>query len=136
MELFLIWKIKKIMKTPEHHQAVMPYLIVKTAKKFLDFTETVFGAKLTYSEQREEGTAIRHAEIQIGGSTIMFADATEQFSPQTASLFIYVPDADIAYQKALDHGAVSVMPLLDKDYGRTCGVKDTCGNTWWITAVK
>ncbi|MBX2925827.1 MAG: hypothetical protein KF746_26770 [Chitinophagaceae bacterium] len=67
------------MKIPEHYQAVMPYLIVKTARKFIDFTEAVFGARVIHTEKGEDGTTIKHAEVQIEGSTIMFADATEQF---------------------------------------------------------
>lgn len=124
------------MKIPEQHQAVMPYLILKGTKKFIDFVETVFGAKLINTVYREDGKTIMHAEIQIEGSTIMFAEANEQYPQQTAHLFVYVADADISYQKALDHGAISVMSLSNQDYGRTCGVKDLCGNTWWITAVR
>ena len=40
-----------------------------------------------------------------------------------------------ADEKALQAGATSVMPPADQDYGRSCGVKDPCGNTWWITSV-
>jgi len=49
---------------------------------------------------------------------------------------VYVEDADAAYKLALDNGATSLMPPADQDYGRTCGVKDPFGNTWWITSVK
>jgi len=28
------------------------------------------------------------------------------------------------------------MQLSDQSYGRTCGVKDPCGNSWWITSVE
>lgn len=124
------------MNIPKEHQAVMPYLILKGAKRFSDFAETVFDAKRLHVSHREDGKTIMHAEVQIEDSTIMFADSTEQYPQQTANLFVYVTDADTSYQKALDHGAISVMPLSDKDYGRTCGIKDPCGNTWWITSVK
>jgi uncharacterized glyoxalase superfamily protein PhnB len=80
-------------------------------------------------------SGIRHAELQIAGSTIMFTNATEQWPPQTANLFVYVENADSAYARALEAGASSVMDLSDQHYGRTCGVKDPTGNTWWITSV-
>jgi len=53
-------------------------------------------------------------------------------------LFIYVHDADLTYKKALAAGAATVPgnEPSDKDYGRTCGVTDPFGNTWWITSVK
>lgn len=124
------------MNIPQEHQAVMPYLILKGAKKFVDFTETVFGAKVIHTTLRDDGKTVMHAEVQIEGSTIMFAESTDQYAQQTSNMFVYVSDADASYQKALDHGAVSVMPPSDKEYGRACGVKDPCGNTWWITGVK
>jgi uncharacterized glyoxalase superfamily protein PhnB len=66
----------------------------------------------------------------------MFCDATDQWKPQTANMFIYVPDADVTYNKALEEGATSVMPPVDQNYGRACGVIDPFGNTWCITSIK
>lgn len=120
---------------PDGHQSVMPYLIVNNATAFLSFMQEVFGATERYKEMRDEQT-IRHAEAVIGNSTIMFADSIPDWEPSPAGLFIYVVDADSAYKKALDLGATSIMPIEDKDYGRTCGIKDPFGNTWWITSVK
>jgi uncharacterized glyoxalase superfamily protein PhnB len=77
-----------------------------------------------------------HSEINISGSTIMFCDAPDQWRTATANLFVYVDDADKAYQRAIENGATTVMELSDQDYGRTCGVTDPCGNTWWITSIK
>ncbi|WP_344980190.1 VOC family protein [Compostibacter hankyongensis] len=125
------------MKIPAGYQTVMPYLIVAGAEKLIDFTQAVFEAKVTHRTMRdEEKNIIMHAEIMIGDSTIMFADATEQYAPQTAGMFVYVEDADEAYQKALDAGAVSVLEPADQSYGRSCGVTDPLGNTWWITSEK
>jgi uncharacterized glyoxalase superfamily protein PhnB len=74
--------------------------------------------------------------MQIDGSTIMLADATEQWKEQTANLFVYVENADKAYNTALENGATSLMELSDQSYGRTCGVTDPVGNVWWITSMK
>ncbi len=121
-------------KIPEGYQAVMPYLIVQNAKGFQHFTQQVFGATEKYKEMRDE-KLIRHAEVKIGESTIMFADATEEFEPSTAGMFIYVDNADEAYQRAMEAGATSLQEPADQSYGRSCGVKDPYGNTWWITSV-
>src|SRR6187402_511331 len=101
------------MKLPTGHQVVMPYLMVKGALKFLDFTKTVFDARLTTDmhKLREDGATVIHSEITIGGSTIMFTDATEQWREQTANLFVYVDNADETYQRAIDAGATTVMGL-------------------------
>lgn len=125
------------MNIPQGHQVVMPYLMLHGALRFIDFTKKVFDAVLTESmhKVRDDGAGVIHSEITIGGSTIMFTDATQEWKEQTANLFIYVDNADTTYQKALDAGATSVMGLSDQDYGRTCGVQDPFGNVWWITSV-
>lgn len=119
---------------PKGYNTVMPYLIVNNANEFLKFTQAVFGATEKMKVMRDEHT-IMHAEILIGESCIMFAGATEEFSVQNAGLYINVADADATYQKALDAGATSVMPPVDQEYGRSGGVKDPSGNTWWITST-
>ena len=122
------------MNIPTNYQTVMPYLIIKDAVKFLQFTENVFGA--TENEKNlamRNSDIIMHAEIMIGGSTIMFADSNEQFSPRNAGLFVYVEDADATYKKALEEGANAVTQMSTQPYGRSGGIEDPFGNTWWIT---
>lgn len=115
---------------------MMPYLMLRGALKFVEFTENVFDAKLvTAMHKLRESGAVMHSEIIIGGSTIMFSDATEQWKEQTANLFVYVDNADVRYKKAIEAGAKTVMELSNQDYGRTCGIEDPFGNVWWITAV-
>lgn len=123
------------MNIPEGYQAVMPYLILKNAEKFIDFTHKVFDAKVLNKHLREDGHTIMHAEVNISGSIIMFAESTEQYAVQTANLFVYVDNADATYAAALKNGATSVNELADQPYGRSGGVKDPNGNTWWITSA-
>ncbi|TXK49003.1 VOC family protein [Pontibacter qinzhouensis] len=122
------------MEIPKTHQNVMPYLMLAGANKFKAFVSAVFGAQETYSAMRD-ADHIMHAEVQLNGSTIMYCDATEQWKPQTANLFVYVEDANQTYQLALDNGASSVTEPADQEYGRSCGVTDPTGNVWWITSV-
>lgn len=125
------------MKLPAGHQAVMTYLMLEDTTAFIDFTKKVFGAQLSFMKQREDDPSkVMHAEITIGGITIMMADTTAQWGRQTANMFVYVPDADETYRWALDAGAQNVMEPADQSYGRSCGVTDPQGNTWWITSVK
>lgn len=125
------------MNLPKGHQVVMPYLMVNGALKFIDFVKVVFYAELTTNmhKLREDGATVIHSEITIGGSTIMFTDASEQWKEQTANLFVYVDNADDTFKRAIDHGATILMELSNQDYGRTCGVTDPFGNVWWITSV-
>jgi uncharacterized glyoxalase superfamily protein PhnB len=119
---------------PAGQNTVMPYLILKHAPAFLEFARTVFNAR-EGEIHRHSDNSIMHGQIIVGDSTIMFADSGEQWPPMTAGLFVYVADADDSYDKALAAGGTTVMGLSDQEYGRTCGVKDPCGNTWWITSL-
>ncbi len=118
---------------PEGYNQVMPYLIVENAAAFMEFTQKVFGAEEKFKAMRDE-KLIMHAEISIGSSVIMIADATESYKPQPAGLFVYVDDCDTTYNNALANGATSVSVPADQSYGRSAGVKDAFGNTWWITS--
>ncbi len=123
------------MNLPINHQTIMPYLILDGASEFIDFTQKVFDSeKSNTNVLRNDGT-IMHAEIILHGSTIMVADQTKDWTKHNSNLFVYVPNADETYQKALDHGATNLMGLSNQDYGRTCGVTDPFGNVWWITSV-
>lgn len=121
---------------PQNHQQVIPYLILRQPTKFLLFTKEVFDAKELDIIYHEDKTTIMHAEIMIGDSVIMFASTTEQYAEQVAGLFIYVDDADAHFEKALAHGARSIKEPSDECYGRSSGILDPCGNTWWITKAE
>jgi PhnB protein len=124
------------MKLPVGHQTIMPYLILEGALQFIDFTKNVFNAETSGQQSLRHDGTVMHAEIHIDGSTIMVTDASEDWKKQTANLFVYVPDADATFEKAIRANATVLMPPSDQDYGRASGVTDPFGNVWWITAVK
>lgn len=123
------------MNIPHGHQRIMPYLMIQEAAQFIDFTQTVFDASLSFKKMREDNQTIMHAEIMIGESTIMFTESVEEWGKATAHLFVYVENADECFHKALEAGATEVLALRDQDYGRSGGVADPFGNVWWITSV-
>lgn len=73
-----------------------------------------------------------HGEIMIGEHVIMFSDAVDELPLCTSGIFIYVHNADATYEKALEEGAVSLMPVTDNPYGRSGGILDPFGNSWWM----
>ena len=121
-------------KIPPNYQTIMPYLIIPDASGFITFTQKVFNAIETHKTMRDE-KIIMHGEIMIDDCTIMFADCTEMFKPRTAGMFLYVINADETYKKALELGATSIQKPSDQPYGRSCGILDAFGNTWWITSL-
>jgi PhnB protein len=79
-----------------------------------------------------------HIEVQIGDSFLLLATGDPLPAEATeGSIYLYVPDVDAAYRHALKCGAKSVAPPEDKPYAeRAAGVKDSSGNTWWISTYK
>ncbi len=122
------------MKIPEGYQALMPYLILSNAHDFLAFAREAFNAKEKMTVNHEDGN-LMHAELWFGESVLMIGGSSAEYPPNTSGMMIYVEDADSAYRKAIQLGAVSLMEPEDKEYGRSCGVRDPWGNTWWITSV-
>ncbi len=121
------------MNIPEGHQAVMPYLMMEDAAGFIEFIKNAFDAEMTHESMRDG--IIGHCEARISGGTIMFSQSRDEWKPATANIFVYVPDADEVYRKAISAGASSVMDMADQDYGRSGGFKDPSGNVWWVTSA-
>ena len=114
-------------------QTVVPYLIIPKADKFFGFVKEVFDGQET-AKFLTPDNFVMHGEVNIGGSTIMFGDTKDEWEPQPAGLYINVENADETFKKALNNGATVVQEITDKDYGRTGGIKDPFGNTWWLVS--
>ncbi len=118
---------------PEGYHTITPLLIVKQAARFIDFLKQAFGAEERGRFARPDGQ-IMHAEVKVGDSILMLADASEQFPAQPAALCLYVPDADAVYRSAVQAGATSLREPENQFYGdRSAGVADSFGNSWWIS---
>jgi uncharacterized glyoxalase superfamily protein PhnB len=118
--------------TLETYRTVTPYLVVPDADAELRFLVDAFGATEQMC-QRNESNKVMHAEIRIGDSLIMVGQENEQWKALSGSLYLWVPNVDELYNKALAAGATSLSAPEDKPYGhRNAGVIDSCGITWWI----
>jgi len=113
-------------------QTVFPCLTFKDAKASFDWLERALGAERLAAYEDEEGR-IAHAEIRIGESTIMGGDehpGSKATPPGVSVIYVVVPDADAAYERAKAAGA-SVTEPVDQDYGsRDITVTDPDGNRW------
>ena len=118
---------------PEGYHTATPYLIVPGVAKVIDFLKQTFDAKEIHERMSRPDGTIMHAEVRIGDSPIMLGEPMGQFQPMPASVYLYVPDTDACYRRALKAGAASLMEPADQFYGdRNAGVKDPSGNSWWI----
>jgi len=117
---------------PDGYHTVTPYLVVKGVADLLPFLEKAFGAEVKECLRRPDGS-VMHAEARIGDSVVMMGEASERHPPRPGILYLYVPDTDALYRRAMAAGAVSIMEPADQFYGdRNAGVEDPCGNQWWI----
>ncbi|HEX9654175.1 MAG TPA: VOC family protein [bacterium] len=118
---------------PDGFHTVTPYLLVKGVAQLLDFLKQAFDAKEISRSATPDGT-VMHAQMQIGDSFVMMGEAGGQWQPMPGSIYLYVPDTDATYKRALKAGGTSVMEPADQFYGdRNAGVKDAAGNMWWIS---
>ncbi|MGJ7033525.1 VOC family protein [Niabella hirudinis] len=125
------------MKVAKGHQPLMPYLILLNAESFIGFTQRVFNALEIFKSYRDEDSKeIMHAEVQINGCNILFADVTEGYDAAPANLFVYVDDAAETLRKAVNNGCEIIDELAQRDYGHSAGVRDPFGNVWWLTSMK
>jgi PhnB protein len=117
---------------PDGYHSVTPYLVVDGAARLIDFLVSTFDAR-EMERFPAPGNRIGHAELQIGDSIVMLGDARGEHAPMQAMLYVYVDDVDATYRRALAAGATSVQEPVDQFYGdRSSGVRDPCGNLWWI----
>jgi PhnB protein len=122
---------------PEGYHTITPYLVVRGAANTIEFAEKAFGAKLVGEPTKRPDGTLMHAEFTIGNSRVMIAEATEQNPPMPAMLYLYLPNVDAIYQRAIAAGGKSVMEPMDMFYGdRSGGVKDAAGNQWFIGTRK
>ena len=77
--------------------------------------------------------SVAHAEIRIGESVVMAGDergGSRATPPGVSVIYVVVPDADAAYERARSAGADVTEPV-DQDYGsRDLTVTDPDGNRW------
>ena len=130
---------------PEGYHSVTPALIVKDAKRALDFYKKAFDAKEVIVIPGPGGK-VMHAEFQIGNSRIMLGEenpswpehkSAESLGGSPISLNIYLNDADAAYSKAVAAGAKGVKPPEDAFWGDRYGmVVDPFGYSWGVLTHK
>ena len=130
---------------PTGYHSITPAIIVRDAAKAIDFYKRAFGAEEINRMVGPDGK-VMHAEIKIGDSIIMLGEENEQWGARSplstngipSSLHIYVADADMSFERALQAGAKVRYPLENAFWGDRYGkVTDPFGHEWGIaTRVK
>jgi uncharacterized glyoxalase superfamily protein PhnB len=120
---------------------VFAYLCVRNGDEAIAFYAKVFGATETF-RLVEPGTGrLGHAEVAIGGVTVMLSEEYPELGLQapitlgvtTASMHLHVDNCDEMIARAVEAGATLDMPPRDHFYGERSGViRDPSGHRWNI----
>ncbi len=125
---------------PAGYPRVTPYLSVDGGAAAIDFYVRVLGATESVRMAGPEGK-IGHAELKIGDSLIMLADASAEMGGQTprslggtpVTLMVYVEDVDAVCDKAVAAGATMERDVDVQLYGDRAGqFVDPFGHKWFI----
>lgn len=116
---------------PEGYHTITPFLVVKDARKLIEFMKKAFDAEVKHISENDG--VVMHGEVKIGNSILMIAEENVNAPASSTGLYLYVTNTDVMYKKAIAAGAASIMEPADQFYGdRNAGVKDFAGNSWWI----
>lgn len=121
--------------------SLSPYITVTDANSAIDFYVAAFGAKELFRLLDPADGRIGHAEIVIGGVTVMISDEYPDFgasSPETiggspVKFQIHVGDVDAVFAAALALGASELRPVKDQFFGDRSGMLvDPFGHSWTL----
>jgi uncharacterized glyoxalase superfamily protein PhnB len=136
----------KVKPIPEGMHTMTPSLVIAGCAKAIDFYKRAFGAEELDRFPAPDGKAIWHASLKIGDSVVFMADEMPGMSapapgpgrPSPVRMWLYVPDCDAAFKRAVDGGAKAKRPPEDMFWGdRTGAVADPFGYEWeFATRVK
>jgi PhnB protein len=109
------------------------YLHPHRAEPVLGFLVKAFGADDIEKFATPDGI-VMHAHARIGGDSVVeMGEARGEIQPMPTMFYVYVPDADASYWRALNAGAASTHEPADQPYGdRTAAVRDVFGNVWYL----
>jgi PhnB protein len=122
---------------PKGMHNVNVYLHPLRAEPVIGFLKRAFGAQEIAKYASPDGV-VHHAQVRVGDSIVEMGEAHGPYQPMPSMFYVYVPDCDEVYQRALAAGAKLLHPLTDQPYGdRNGAVTDPFGNIWYVaTHVK
>jgi PhnB protein len=124
---------------PEGMHTLTPNLVLRGAEKAIEFYKRALGAQEVARMPAPDGKSIWHAELRIGDSMFFLNDempgmgaaAPSADAPVPVTMWLYVPDTDAAFKRAVDAGAKPTMEPADMFWGDRCaGVADPFGYVW------
>ena len=135
---------QQVKAIPDGYHTMTPMLTVRDMAQTIEFYKKAFNAKELSRMDGPDGS-LMHAELKIGDSMFMLGPENlkmESKSPLTlkgapGAIYLYVENADAAFNQAVKAGAKVVMPVADMFWGDRAGsVSDPSGHQWWVATHK
>ncbi len=124
---------------PQGMHTLTPNLVIRDCAKAIEFYQRALGAQEVSRMPAPDGKKIWHAELRIGDSIVFMNDempgmgrsAPTPENPVPVTMWLYVPDCDAAFRRAVQAGAKETMKPADMFWGDRCaGVADPYGYLW------
>lgn len=113
---------------PTGYHNITVRLFVEDPAREVAFLREAFGAEGELPDGRP-------AELRIGDS-LLLVSGNEVREATRSFLYLYLPDVDAAYARAMAAGAASLEEPRDMPYGdRRAMVEDPFGNAWQIATM-
>ena len=111
---------------------IQPSLHPLRSGRVIDFLKHAFDAQEVGRYETPDGI-VHHATVKVGDSYVELGDAHGPYQPTERMFYLYVPNCDELYLRAIAAGGKSISEPTDHPYGdRSGAVKDAFGNEWWI----
>lgn len=124
---------------PQGMHTLTPNLVIRDCAKAIEFYKRALGAQEVSRMPAPDGKTIWHAELRIGDSIVFMNDempgmgrsAPTPDDPVPVTMWLYVPDCDAAFRRAVQAGGKETMKPEDMFWGDRCaGIADPYGYRW------
>lgn len=131
------------MKPSGRAPGITPHLTVRDVERAARFYRDGFGFRIKMMLPGGQTQRIRHAEVEHAEGAVMLGPESPErgmLAPVTTggvppvSLYLYVDDVDAAHRRAVEAGAIELIPPTDQFFGaRTSVVTDPDGHQWMLS---
>jgi len=129
---------------PDGFYTITPQITVSDGVKAIEFYKRAFDAREIGRFMTPDGKSVMHAQLKIGNSMLMLGGEhpPQCLSPKSrggtsVSLYLYLENADAAFDRAVKAGCTVKMPMSDQFWGDRFGqVEDPFGHQWSFATHK
>lgn len=110
----------------------MPVIATERANEGFDFLVRVFGAELLDRYDYADGKPM-YITARVGDTVLSFMQPIDASKPTRSAFYVYVPDVDGVYSRAVEAGAKAIQEPGEMVHGdRAATFLDILDNQWTV----